>query len=97
MHQRGEEIIASGFNHVVAITNYHDDDKVFQTPSRSFYISLDFELHESQIPPDERVWHWNEHECMLCLQDGELQGMGIYVFFNTPEGAAECRAEYVPR
>lgn len=97
MHQAGEEIIAKGYKNVVAISNYMDENKVFQTPAKDFILALDFEL---QMEDKTRSWgtspvvHYKGFECKWTIQDGELQGLGIFVFFKNTTGANICKHDY---
>ena len=97
MHQAGEEIIAGGYKNVVTISNYHDENKVFQTPAEDFILALDFEL---EMQDKTRNWgtspvvHYKGFECKWTIQDGELRGAGIYVFFKNATGANICKHDY---
>lgn len=92
MHQAGEDIITEGYKSVVTISNYHDENRVFQTPSRDFLLALDFELQDEST--DTSVVHYKGFECKWTIQDGELPGAGIYVFFENETGANICRHDF---
>ncbi len=97
MHQAGEEIIVEGYKNVVTISNYMDENRVFQTPAKDFVLALDFELQEADSAPwgQSPVVHYKGFECKWTIQDGELQGAGIYVFFKDATGANTCRHDFV--
>lgn len=94
MHQAGEDIIAEGYKNVVAISNYMDKDKGFQTPSQDFVLALDFELQVDERWGDAPVVHYKGFECKWTIQDAELQGAGIYVFFKSETGANICEHDF---
>lgn len=98
MHQAGEEIIEKGYENVVTISNYMDENNVFQTPSIFFIESLDFELEiqdKTRNCGTSPVVHYKGFECKWTIQDGELQGAGIYVFFKNATGANICRHDFL--
>lgn len=97
MHQAGEKIIAEGYENVVTISNYHDENQAFQMPAKDFILALDFEL---QCKDETLNWgtspivHYKGFECKWTIQDGELQGAGIYVFFKNETGANICEHDF---
>lgn len=97
MHQAGEDIIAEGYKNVVIISNYMDEHKVFQTPAKDFILALDFEMQgedETLNWGTSPIVHYKGFECRWCIQDGELQGAGIYVFFKNETSANICRHDF---
>lgn len=95
MHAAGNKIIAKGFDQVVTITNYHDEpDHNFINIAKKFIYEMDFKLQDPEMLHYQCEWTWHDYDCIYCIQDGELQGLGIYVFFKTSEGAEECRKKY---
>jgi len=95
MHQAGKRIVSEGYEHVVPISNYLDVDRVFQTPSKTFVEELDFVLQSDNISQEEKIFTYDGHECKWTIQDGELPGAGIYVFFKNPAGADLCKQNYI--
>ena len=52
-------------------------------------------LEQENIEPwYQKVCHYKGFECKWVIQDGELQGAGIYVFFKDAVGAELCRQAY---
>lgn len=94
MHQAGKDIIAEGYTNVVIISNYMDENQVFQTPAKDLILALDFELQENSVSGKHPVVHYKGFECKWTIQDGELQGAGIYVFFKDATGADACNHDY---
>jgi len=86
MHKAGNELIESGFEHVVEIRNRHKEKD-------NFLLDVDFELYSENSWMD-RLLHWRGCECKVTPIDGELPGMGIYVFFKSVVGATLCRQEF---
>lgn len=88
MHEGGKEIISAGFPHVVEITNYilETNGRPLINIAKSFILSLDFELQADDRPYWKQDNVFQGHRCRYCIQDGDLPGLGIYVFFDTQEG-----------
>ena len=97
MGKYGKEIIAKGYAPVVKISNYIDETKP-ERPlvniAKDFINELDYKLQDPELRHWECEWTWREHECIYCVQDTELQGLGIYVFFKSTKAAEECEGKY---
>ncbi len=95
MHPAGNEMIARGYDQVVTISNYIDDiTNEYVNIAKEFILDLDFELIPDGLRHTNAIHHYKGYECMYCIQDGELPGLGIYVFFKTEDGAQMCRGKY---
>jgi len=101
MHLAGQEIMAAGFPHVVSISNYHSG----RGPNRRFVRLSDEFKNELKVVTEEDsdysflaltmsfndvIYKYKGYKCMTTIQDGELRGFGLYVFFKTIEGAKLC-------
>lgn len=72
-----------------------DENNIFQTPSIFFIEALDFELCGNNDEPGQSpIVHYKGFECKWTIQDGELQGAGIYVFFKNATGANICEHDF---
>lgn len=94
MHQAGTGIMEEGYKHVVSVVNYMDEHNNYQTPATDFLLNLELDLHDPSLVQEEKVWHYNGFECKWTIIDGELPGLGIYVFFKD-EAAFRLVEEFV--
>ncbi len=96
MHLASKNIIATGFRHIVKIDHYHTGDYpdwTWHSAANDFVDTLD--LHESVTSPSyQKIYHYKEFSCKVTIQDGDLPGYGILVFFENEEGAKQCFNEW---
>ena len=93
--------MAAGFPHVVAINNYHSG----KGPNRRFVrLSDDFNRKLTVCLSNDSdysflaltmsfhgvIHKYKGYKCLTTIQDGELRGLGLYVFFKSIKGAKLC-------
>ena len=105
MHQHGKELMAIGYNHIVAIDNYHAEigpKRYFVNKAMEFQFDTPVAEYDAELTMiliknpkfDDVILEYKGHKCICCIQDGELRSTGIYVFFKTSEGAIKCAKTY---